>query len=138
MQTDMLTQVAKQGRNALHGAQIGQSEVNRHKWLSGALGSLLFITVWLFLGIEEIPREHGTDYLLFAKQQPTLRVVYRNPAVCGECDVEPLSALSQAKLEAFADFCRIQFDLDEARTCHAVYAETQRITSERLRRGAAR
>jgi len=92
---------------------------------------MVIIGGWLFLGIEEIPREHGTDYLFFAKQKPTLRMTYSNPAVCGECDVEPLSTLSPADKNEFAEFCQVRYGIDEIRVCHAIYAEGQRMANER-------
>jgi hypothetical protein len=99
-----------------------------------ALVSLLIMTVWLFLGIEETPREHRTDYEFFTKQMPSFQVIYRNPAVCGECDVEPFSTLSPETLEKLSGFCRIRFGLDNVRACYAVFEETQRMATERQAR----
>lgn len=101
--------------------------MNRYKWLAAAFAAMVLIEGWLFLGIEEIPREHGTDYLFFAKQKPTLRITYSNPAVCGECDVEPLSTLSTATQNEFSEFCQVRYGIDEIRVCHAIYEEVQRM-----------
>jgi hypothetical protein len=92
---------------------------------------MVLIEGWLFLAIEEIHREHGTDYLFFAKQKPTLRITYSNPAVCGECDVEPLSTLSPTDKNEFAEFCQVRYGIDDIRECHAIYAESQRMANER-------
>lgn len=105
--------------------------------LSLALSAILFMGVWLFLGIEEIHREHQTDYLFFVKQEPTFRVIYSNPADCGECDVKPLSTLGLAEQSEFRNFCNVRFGLEEIRECHAIFAESQRMANERLGRSGA-
>ena len=99
-----------------------------------ALSIILASIGWLFLGIEETPREHRTDYELFAKQIPSLQVIYRNPAVCGECDVEPFSTLSPETLDKLSGFCRVRFGLDNVQACYAVFEETQRMATERQTR----
>lgn len=108
--------------------------MNRFKCLSLALSSILIIGAWLFFGVEETPREHHTEYEFFAKQEPTFQVVFRNPAVCGECDTPPLSLLSAAQKADFARFCRVRYGLDEIRMCHAIYAEWQRMADESNKR----
>ena len=102
--------------------------------LSITWASILLIAGWLFLGIEETPREHRTDYELFAKQIPSLQVIYRNPAVCGECDVEPFSTLSPETLDKLSGFCRVRFGLDNVQACYAVFEETQRMATGRQTR----
>lgn len=86
---------------------------------------------WLLIGIEEIPREHRTDYEVFAKQQPTFAVMFRNPFICGECDTPPLSSLTPLNEIAFEKFCRVRYGLDKVRVCYAIYAEEQRIVDDR-------
>lgn len=102
--------------------------MNRFKCLS--LASIVIIGAWLFFGVEETPREHHTEYEFFAKQEPSFQVVFRNPAMCGECDTPPLSLLSAAQKADFSRFCRVRYGLDEIRMCHAIYAEWQRIADE--------
>lgn len=102
-----------------------------YKRLSTALGATLTLVAWLFVGIEEQPRDDGTAYEFFAKQVPRWGVIYRNPAVCGECDVEPFSTLSASQQAAFADFCEVRFGLDDARACYAIFLERQRMANER-------
>ena len=82
------------------------------------------------MGIEETPREDGTDYELFIKQVPTLRAVYRNPTVCGECDVGPFANLTPAVKSQFAEFCRVRFGISEVRACYGIYLERQRMANE--------
>lgn len=106
--------------------------MKRRSFLTPGLLALLSVGAWLTLGIEEIPREHGTDYEFFAKQTPALQIVFRNPAVCGECDTPPLQALSAEVRQAFGAFCRVRFGLNDVAECHAIYAERQRATSARL------
>lgn len=103
-----------------------------YKRLSVALSFSLFLVGWLFCGIEEQPHDDGTRYDFFAKQEPRLRVIYRNPAVCGECDVEPFSTLTASQQAAFVDFCRVRFGLDNVRACYAIFLEKQRMADERL------
>lgn len=106
--------------------------MKRGPYLTLGLAALLLAGTWLTLGIEEIPREHGTDYEFFAKQTPTLQIVFRNPAVCGECDTPPLQALSSDVRQAFGAFCRARFGLDDVAECHAIYAQRQRAANARL------
>lgn len=106
-----------------------------HKRLSVGLVATLLFASWLFFGIEERPREHGTDYDFFAKQEPRFRVLYRNPAVCGECDVEPLATLTANQQAALADFCQVRFGLDNVRVCYAIFLEKQRMADERRHKG---
>lgn len=98
----------------------------------------LFITTcfWLFFGIQEIPREHGTDYEFFAKQIPTTKMIYRNPAVCGECDAEPFATLRVETQTSLAEFCRVRFGLENVRECYAIFTEKQRIKNEKLSKSA--
>ncbi|MBH9578859.1 hypothetical protein [Inhella proteolytica] len=101
----------------------------QHKAAWGC-GSLFVALLGLILGIEETPREHGTEYELFVKQMPTLQVIYRNPAVCGECDVEPFASLTPPVKSEFAEFCRVRYGISEVRACYGIYLERQRIANE--------
>jgi hypothetical protein len=103
-----------------------------YKRLSLALGLFLVLLVWLFLGIEEIGREHTTDTEFFLKQRPDFRIVFRNPAVCGECDAEPFSTLDSATRAELRDFCQVRFGLEDVRICYAIYEEWQRMVNERV------
>jgi hypothetical protein len=106
-------------------------EIN-YKVLSLALGGGAFLLVWSYLGVERIEREHHTDYELFAKQTPGFQVIYKNAAVCGECDVEPLGELSPAEQAEFQSFCRVRFGLEEIRMCHAIFSERQQMANARI------
>ena len=103
-------------------------------WRAGALGGAAAIVAlaWLFVGIEETPREHRTDYDFFMKQMPAARMIYRNPAVCGECDVAPFDSLRPAIRDEFAAFCRVRYGISEVRLCYAIYLEMQRAADERI------
>lgn len=97
------------------------------------LPAALFVAgAWAFLGVEEIPREHRTDYEFFTKQVPALQVIYRNPAVCGECDVEPFDTLGPDTKAALADFCRVRFGLDDVPACYAIFEARQRVAKTGL------
>ncbi len=86
----------------------------------------LLLAVTLFSGIEVKYREHDTDYSFFVKQQPSLQLFFVNPIVCGECDVEAFEKLSLANIAEIRTYCRQRFGLDNLRTCHAIFAESQR------------
>jgi hypothetical protein len=94
------------------------------------IASIYPITAWLFLGIEEVHLEHRAEYRFFVKQSPTFQVIYRNPVVCGECDVEPYSAISTEQRAALSAFCRVRFGLDSPRVCYAMFEEEQRIAGD--------
>jgi hypothetical protein len=108
----------------------------RCKLLSSTLSLLIIVNVWAYFGIEEIPREHGTDYEFFAKQIPTTKMIYRNPAVCGECDAEPFATLRVEAQTSLAEFCRVRFGLENVRECYAIFTEKQRIKNEKLSKSA--
>lgn len=105
----------------------------KHARFSVLLWLLLLLLVSLFVGIEEIPREHGTDYEFFTKQIPGFQLVYRNTVVCGACDVEPFETLSAHEKEKFAEFCLARFGLDDIGKCYAIFAEGQRQANVRAK-----
>lgn len=95
------------------------------------LAFLLVLLLWLFVGIERIDREHGTDYEPFAKQTPSFKIVFQNTAQCGECDLRPWGLMSPEERSQFAEYCAARFGLGQVRPCYAIFAEKQRIAAER-------
>jgi hypothetical protein len=104
------------------------------KRVSYAWALAFFLLGWLFLGIEEIPREHRIEYEFFLKQSPSFQVIYRNEAVCGECDAEPFVWLTDWQKEQLVGYCEARFGLDDIRVCYAIFEKKQEIISERLGR----
>lgn len=100
--------------------------------VSYAWALAVFLLGWLFLGIEEMPREHSTDYEFFLKHRPGFQVVYRNYAVCGECDAAPFDQLTNWKKEQLVGYCQVRFGLNDIRPCYAIFEKKQEIISERL------
>jgi hypothetical protein len=96
-------------------------------WLAGGLVLLL----WLFTGVERIGREQRIDYEPFIKQSPSFKVLFENTAQCGECDLRPWALISQEDRVRFAEYCAARFGLDQVRPCYAIFAEQQRMATER-------
>lgn len=104
------------------------------KRLALLLGASLAMLLWLFTGVELIHREHGVaDYEVFAKQWPGFKVVYENPAKCGECDVRPWSLMTPEDRAGFARYCTARFGLDDVRLCYALFQEQERLAGGRPR-----
>ncbi|QGW66497.1 hypothetical protein GOY17_17305 [Lysobacter soli] len=100
-----------------------------------ALGTGLVL--WLFIGFEAIDHEHTTSYQFFLKQYPSWTVVYRNPVLCGECDLRRPENIGREANRRFEAFCRVRFDLDPG-LCYAIYAMDQRRADERAGRESMR
>lgn len=99
------------------------------------LGAALLL--WLFMGFEAIDYEHSTDYKFFIKQYPSWTTVYRNPVLCGECDLRRPENIGIEANWQFEAFCRVRFDLDPG-LCYAIYAAKQRRADERAGRESMR
>ncbi|MDR2853587.1 MAG: hypothetical protein LBV61_11140 [Burkholderiaceae bacterium] len=93
---------------------------------------ILALLLWLFTGIEEIGHEDTNIYEFFAKQTPSFKIIFKNAAHCGECDLRPWRLMSQAERVSFAEYCAVRFGLDQLRPCYAIFAEKQRMADERL------
>jgi len=93
------------------------------------LALLLTLPIWLFVGVEAVDYEHSTDYRLFLKQYPSWAIVYRNPVLCGECDLRRPENIGREANRRFETFCRVRFDLDPG-LCYAIYAMDQRRADE--------
>jgi hypothetical protein len=104
------------------------------KRVSYAWASAFFLLGWLFLGIEERQKDSEMVYAFFMKQSPSFQVIYRNYAVCGECDVKPFARLTDWQKEQLVGYCEARFGLDDIRVCYAIFEKKQEIISERLGR----
>lgn len=93
---------------------------------------VVFLLGWLFLGIEEVQKEFDMVYGFFLKQSPGFQVVYRNYAVCGECDVKPFARLTAWQKEQLVGYCQARFGLDDIRPCYAIFEKEQELANERL------
>jgi hypothetical protein len=88
---------------------------------------------WMFLGVERSNREHGeTDYEFFAKQSPTARIVFENPAKCGECDLRAWDLMGPESRGRFAEYCNVRFGLEDVDACYAIFETRQRAARTRL------
>lgn len=101
------------------------------------LALLLTLPMWLFVGVEAVDYEHSTDYRPFLKQYPSWTIVYRNPVLCGECDLRRPENIGREANGRFETFCRVRFDLDPG-LCYAIYAMDQRRADERAGRESMR
>lgn len=97
------------------------------RYIAATLAIALTLLLWLFTGVERSYREHGTDYELFVKQTPSFKIVFENPAWCGECDLRPWELMRPEDRRQFEKYCAVRFGLDDVRPCYALFEEEQRV-----------
>lgn len=95
-----------------------------------SLGFILLMLIWLFTGVEYIAREHSENYELFVKNSASFNLIFKNTAMCGECDLRPWHLMDQKARDGFSEYCTARFGLDDPRLCYAIFAEQQRLAIE--------
>ncbi len=95
-----------------------------------SLGFILILLILLFTGVEYIAREHSENYELFVKNSASFNLIFKNTAMCGECDLRPWHLMDQKAKNGFAEYCAARFGLDDPKLCYAIFAEKQRLATE--------
>lgn len=94
----------------------------KRAWIGrAAVGVTLVAVLWANTGVEKIAGDHetGPAWQGFVKQQPSLRLVFENPAQRG-LELAPLAAMLPAERAAFLEYCAIRFGASDPVACQAI------------------
>ena len=79
------------------------------------------LVTYMFLGIEVTYREHDTEYSVFIKKQFSTDFLSTNTALCGECDLRPLSFMNKEDISRFASYCSAKYGEKDVQNCHKFF-----------------